>query len=44
MDASGGSDVRIIEAESGRGRDGGSESGMGASRDGKEDERWDKDR
>lgn len=39
VDASGGSDVRIIEAESGRGRDGGSESGMGGSRCGEEDER-----
>lgn len=39
VDASGGRDVSIIEAESGRGRDGGSESGMGGSRDGKEDER-----
>lgn len=39
MDASGGRDVRIIEAERGRGRDGGLESGMGGSRDGEEDER-----
>lgn len=39
MDASGGRDVSMIEAESGRGSDGGSESGMGVSRDGEEDER-----
>lgn len=39
VDASGGRDVSIIEAESGRGSDGGSESGMGGSREGEEDER-----
>lgn len=39
VDASGGRDVSIIEAESGRGSDGGSESGMGGSEEGKEDER-----
>lgn len=39
VDASGGRDVKIIEAESGRGSDGGSESGIGGSREGEEDER-----
>lgn len=39
VDASGGRDVSMIEAESGRGSDGGSESGMGGSREGEEDER-----
>lgn len=39
VDASRGKDVSIIEAESGRGSDGGSESGMGGSREGEEDER-----
>lgn len=39
MDASRGRDVKIIEAESGRGSDGGSESGMGGSREGEEDGR-----
>lgn len=39
VDASGGRDVRIIEAESGRGSDGVSESGMGGSREGEEDKR-----